>query len=79
MTTKHDGTGDGGAEPRLIPLMKWNDFHAWPTVNGLRHLVRHRKENGFDACIVRPRRALLIDEAAFFRWLESKRVSRSEA
>lgn len=30
----HDKT-----KSKLIPLTKWNDFHVWPTIGGLRHLV----------------------------------------
>ena len=38
---------------RLIPVTKWNDFHTWPPIGGLRHLIFYEKTNGFSHCIVR--------------------------
>lgn len=58
---------------RLIPVKNWNDFHLWPPQGGLRHLIFHEKTNGFDAVVRRVGRRVLIDEAAFFVWAESKR------
>lgn len=57
---------------RLIPVTKWNDHHEWPPVGGLRHLIFHEKENGFDQVIKRCGRRVLIDEAAFFKWLDEQ-------
>ncbi len=36
-------------KPRLIPLTEWPNYHPWPTVSGLRHLVFYSYKNGFDA------------------------------
>ena len=58
---------------RFIPVTQWPQFHAWPPLGGLRHLIFHAKENGFDQCIIRAGRRVLIDEAAFMGWLGSKR------
>jgi hypothetical protein len=58
---------------RLIPLARWPDYHPWPPIGGLRHLVFFSKKNGFDAVIVRIGRRVLLDEAAFFVWARSKR------
>jgi len=55
---------------RLIPLTRWNDFHPWPPLGGLRHLVLQRHTNGFDAVICRIGRRVLLDEQAFFAWVE---------
>ena len=57
-------------EARIIPLSKWEQFHPWPTTAGLRHLAFHAKTNGFDAVIRRVGRRVLIDEAAFFAWVD---------
>jgi hypothetical protein len=57
---------------RLIPLTQWGDHHAWPPQGGLRHLVFNAKTNGFDACIRRVGRRVLIDEAAFFAWADAQ-------
>jgi hypothetical protein len=57
---------------RLIPVTQWNDHHAWPPQGGLRHLIFHAKDNGFDACVRRVGRRVLIDEAAFFAWADTQ-------
>lgn len=53
---------------RLIPVPKWNDYHIWPPIGGLRHLIFHEKTNGFSDCLVRVGRRVLIDEDKFFEW-----------
>ncbi|MDZ7662521.1 hypothetical protein [Thiohalophilus sp.] len=55
---------------RLIPIPKWNEYHDWPPPGGLRHLVFYGKTNGFDAVVKRVGRRVLIDEQAFFEWVE---------
>lgn len=57
---------------KLIPLADWPKFHAWPPLGGLRHLVFFAKTNGFDRVIRRAGRRILIDEQAFFDWVEQK-------
>lgn len=56
--------------PKLIPVTKWNEYHVWPPVGGLRHLIFFAKLNGFEKVIKRVGRRVLIDEGAFFKWLE---------
>ena len=64
---------DNSSKPqRLIPLTKWNDYHPWPPIGGLRHLIFHEKSNGFDKVVRRIGRRVLIDEKAFFEWIEEK-------
>ena len=58
------------AKVRLIPLVDWPTIHPWPPLGGLRHLVLHRHTNGFDAVVRRVGRRVLIDEAAFFAWVD---------
>jgi hypothetical protein len=55
---------------RLIPVPKWNTYHEWPPQGGLRHLIFYAKTNGFDRVIKRVGRRVLIDEAAFFEWVD---------
>ena len=46
------------AEPkqtRFIPVSKWNEFHEWPPVGGMRHLIFFRNENGFAKVLKRPK------------------------
>lgn len=51
---------------RLIPIPDWNKYHDWPPQGGLRHLVFHKKTNGFANAFKRVGRRVLIDEAEFF-------------
>ena len=57
---------------RLIPVPKWPEHHDWPPIGGLRHLIFHAESNGFDKVIKRCGRRVLIDEAAFFEWIEQQ-------
>ena len=43
------------------------------TMGGLRRLLFHSRTNGLEGCVVRLGRKLLIDEAAFLRWLAGER------
>lgn len=63
---------------RLIPLTKWSKYHSWPPNGGLRHLVFKEESNGFDKVIRRVGRRVLIDERAFFAWVESKNPAARE-
>ena len=60
------------SKTRLIPLVDWPKHHAWPPLGGLRNLAFYAKSNGFDKVIKRVSNRVLIDEAAFFRWVEEK-------
>lgn len=62
---------------RLIPVTKWNDYHIYPPIGGLRHLIFYEKTNGFDHCIVRIGRRVLIDEDKYFEWATLGRASNS--
>lgn len=55
---------------KLIPISKWNEYHDWPPIGGLRHLIFTREKNGFDEVLVRPNRVWLIDEEKFFEWMK---------
>lgn len=55
---------------KYIPIPDWKKHHDWPKEGGLRHLVFNRKQNGFDKCVKKVGKRILIDEAAFFRWVE---------
>ena len=62
-------------QTRHIPVPDWNKFHPWPPPGGLRHLIFNRKTNGFDACLIRIGRTLLVDEQAFMAWCAKHRMS----
>lgn len=57
---------------RFIPVSQWPNHHPWPPIGGLRHLIFNAKSNGFHSVIKRAGRRVLIDEAAFFSWLEKQ-------
>lgn len=57
---------------RQIPLTKWPEYHPHPPIGGLRHLVFHASANGFDKVIRRIGKRVLIDEAAYFEWVEAQ-------
>jgi hypothetical protein len=59
-------------QPRLIPATQWNEHHQWPPLGGLRHLIFNAESNGFKKVIKRCGRRVLIDEAAFFQWMEEQ-------
>ncbi|MCL4687197.1 MAG: hypothetical protein KJ007_01380 [Burkholderiales bacterium] len=61
MTTSHT--------TRFIPVTEWGNHHPWPPLGGLRHLVFNAKDNGFDQVVRKIGRRVLIDEAAFVRWV----------
>lgn len=54
----------------LYPINKWP--HPWPPAGGLRHLVFHSKTNGFDKVVKRVGKKVLIDEKAFFEWVQEQ-------
>ncbi len=57
---------------RLIPATDWPDYHPWPPLGGLRHLIFHAESNGFHEVVKRSGRRVLIDERAFFQWLDEQ-------
>ncbi len=59
-------------QSRLLALTDWPKHHAWPPLGGLRHLVHNAKHNGFDKVIRRVGRRVLINETAFFEWVEEQ-------
>ena len=56
----------------LIPVSKWNQFHEWPTVAALRYYIFNAQFNSFDKVLKRVGRRCLIDEEAFFRWVDER-------
>lgn len=61
-----------GETRRLIPLVEWNAYHSWPPLGGLRYLVFHSASNGFHRVVRKIGRRVLIDESAFFNWVEAQ-------
>lgn len=63
---------NGTEPPKLIPLTRWNDYHPHPPIGGLRHLVFHAQSNGFDKVIRRVGSRILLDESAYFSWVDEQ-------
>lgn len=58
---------------RYLTVSSWNNHHDWPRIGGLRNLIFNRKTNGFDQFNVVKKigKRVLIDEAAFFAWVDN--------
>ena len=72
MSENREQNNPGRQTPRLIPLTEWGDYHPYPPVGGLRHLVFYAKTNGFHKVVKRVGRRVLIDEQAFFVWVDEQ-------
>lgn len=59
---------------KLIPLTQWNEYHPWPSQSGLRYLVFNASTNNFDSVIRRSGRRILLDEQAFFSWMDEQNM-----
>lgn len=64
---------------KLIPVTEWPIHHGWPSEAGLRWLVFNEHRNGFSKCVRRVGRRVLIDEAAFFQWVEDQNDANADA
>lgn len=60
------------AESRMIPLSQWNKFHPWPSVPALRWIRFHGESNGFNRCVLKVGKRVLVDEAKFFQWMQEQ-------
>lgn len=58
---------------RFILLTEWHQYHPWPKLGGLRELrAKNIKKGGFDF-FAKAGGRILVDEDAFFAWLNSNR------
>lgn len=53
--------------------------YPWPTYHALRGLCRRHKENGFDVCMMKVGRRLLINEEKFLEWMAQHSVAKTPA
>ena len=54
----------------LFTIKGWSEKFDYPTQSGLRYLIFNSHKNGFDSVIRRVGRRVLIDEKAFFDWVD---------
>ncbi len=57
---------------RYIPVPDWSKYHPWPEIGGLRNLIFNKDKNGFNTVVKKVGKRVLIDEDAFFEWVESQ-------
>lgn len=58
--------------PRLFSVKQFSKEHPAFPEGGLRHLIFNEHTNGFHKCVRRVGRRVLIDEEAFFEWVEEQ-------
>lgn len=55
---------------QLLTVNQFVEKHQFATFGGLRHLIFYANTNGFSKVIKRIGRRILLDENAFFEWVE---------
>lgn len=61
-------------KPKYIPVSKWEDYHDWPTIPSLRWMIHNKERNGIGPCIKKVGGRVLVNEEAFFKWVESQSI-----
>lgn len=56
----------------LLTVRQFSQKYPVFPEGGLRHKIFYAEENGFAKCIRRFGRKVLIDEAAFFQWIDEQ-------
>lgn len=67
---------EAGRVRRLLPVAQFNKYHPDPTPAALRWMI-FTNQNGFERCVIRRGRRVLIDEAEYFRWLDEQNGRRA--
>ena len=63
---------------KLIPVNEWRNHHPWPPIGGLRHLIFNEETNGFNKVVRRIGSRVLLDETAFFEWVNEATKPRTK-
>ena len=63
--------------PDLIPVSKFNDYYAYPTVGSLRQLIYYNPDDFLNTVVRRIGKRLYIKTSSFFKWVEE--TNRKEA
>lgn len=58
--------------PTLLTIRQFCEQNPAFTQGGIRFLIFNKQQNGFDKCMVRVGRKILINVSAFFLWLDEK-------
>lgn len=59
----------------LLTVRQFSQKHEAFTEGGLRHLIFYADTNGFNTCIRRIGRKVLLDERAVFGWIDAQNVN----
>ena len=57
---------------RLLTVAQFCEAHPWAHPGGVRAWLFNRRTNGFDSCIRRIGRKILLDETAVFAWVDAQ-------
>jgi len=63
---------------RLLTVKKAVEAGLWDTEVGLRWQIYHAKKTGLDSAIIRIGSKILIDEEAFWRWVDTHREGKAQ-
>ena len=58
--------------PSLLTVKQFSQKHTAFPEGGMRYRIFHADKNGFNRCIRRVGAKVLIDEKAFFQWIEEQ-------
>jgi hypothetical protein len=58
--------------PSLLTVKLLAQKYPWLTEAGLRHFLFYKNKNGLNKAVRKMGRRVLIDETAFFEWIESQ-------
>jgi hypothetical protein len=65
------------SDPQFLTVSDLAKKYSAFTAGGLRWLLFNREQNGFNRCVVRIGRRVLIDEAEFVTWLRDQLEARA--
>ena len=64
-------TNSETSQNRLIPVTKWGKYYDYPTTGAWRQLIFRNKNHIVERVIKRNGGRILIDEAAYFNFIEA--------
>lgn len=70
-------TNTNNNQARYLTVAQWTKEYSWPPLGGLRHLIFYADNNGFNSVIRRAGRRILLNEQAFFDWIERQNKNSS--
>jgi len=65
--------------PSVLTVKLFSEKHPAFSQASIRHLIFHARSNGFERCLRRAGRKILILESEFFAWLNDQKLGGSHA